>query len=265
MINDFFLNKSHFEDWVDTISKYSSFVTSYEKIKKLFLSRDQYILYRLFHLAIFICNRCKNQKKSNLIIYVKNKSEKSLCNNCYDHFVFIIFIKKMNKKSKYNNIELITIINFSSKAYTFTHIIDIENRKKSIYDIDFDVVNAIFCVDEIFVIRHKSNDRAIAINDDKNIRLAFFDNIKTISNYYWKCEEKNKWIEFKHERRYLSHDDNENYRVEMKHYKFYEYFCAKKHSKKKYYFLILHDWVFRKMIVEKNDQKLIEINDENAL
>lgn len=164
-----FLNKSHFEDLIDTISKYSSPVASFEKIKKLFSPRGQYNLYRFVHLAAFICSRCKNQKKSSLIIYVKNKSEKPLCNDCYDRFVSTISVKKIDGKSKYSNVESVTITSFSSKIYIFTHTFETEDWKKNTYDIDFDVVDAVFCADETFVIRHKNNDRAVAVNDDENV------------------------------------------------------------------------------------------------
>lgn len=171
----------------------------------------------------------------------------------------------MNGKSKYSNAGSVTITSLSSKAYTSTHTVEIEDWEKSIYDIHFGVVDAAPCVGETFVIRYRDNGRAVAVNDDGDVRLTFFDNIGTSSSCYWKCEEKDGWFGFKHEGRYLGHDGNEAYHAEVKRHRSYEYSCAKKHPEGGYYLMTLHGWVFRKMAVEKDGQELVEVTDEGAL
>lgn len=94
MVSVLFLNKPHLEDSTDTISKYSSPVASFGKVKKLFPPRGQYNLYRLVHLAAFTCSRCKDQKKSSLVAYVKDKPEEPLCNGCYGRLVSTLPVKE---------------------------------------------------------------------------------------------------------------------------------------------------------------------------
>ena len=160
-------------------------MTSFEKIQKIFPFRGQYTLYRLVQPATFICSRCKDQKKSKLVAYDKNKSEESLCNDCYDYLVSAISIKETDGISIYSNARSATITSLSSKIYTSTRTLDTDDWKRSIYNINFDdVIDAAPCAGETFVIRHKNSDRAVAVNDDGDVRLAFLDNVETSSSCY---------------------------------------------------------------------------------
>lgn len=237
-------------------------MTSFGKIQKTFPSRGQYTFYRLVKPATFICSRCEDQKKSNLVAYDKDKSEEPLCSDCYNH---AILFKEMDGKSNYSNATSATMKSHSPKIYTPTHTADPDDWERSVCDTNIGVVDAAPCAGETFAIRHKGTGRAIAVNDDGDVRLALFDNAGTSSSCHWKCVEKDGWFGFKHEGRYLGRDGNGGFQAEVKHHKAHEYFCAKKHPVEGYYFMTLHGWAFHKMAVGKDGRKLIEVTDEGAL
>lgn len=172
----------------------------------------------------------------------------------------------MDGKSKNSNAGSVTIASLSPKVYTPTHTVNTEDWEKSTYDADFGVIDAAPYAGETFVIRHRDSGRAVTVNDDGDVRLAFLDNIGTSSSCYWKCDEKDGQFGFKHEGRYLGHDGNGGYHAEVKHHRSDEYFCAKKHPEGGYYLMTLHGWVFRKMAVGKDGQKMVEVTtNEGAL
>lgn len=70
-------------------------MTSLNEIEKIFSSRRSLYLHRFVKLANFICNRCNLEKTSKLVVYVKNKENESLCNDCYNNLLFIS--KKQNE------------------------------------------------------------------------------------------------------------------------------------------------------------------------
>ena len=241
-------------------------MTSFGKIQKIFPFRGQYTLYRLVQPANFICSRCKDQKKSKLVAYDKDKSEEPLCNGCYGYLVSAIPIKETDGTSLYSNARSATMTSLSSKIYTPTHTLDTDDWERSIYNTNFDdVIDAAPWAGETFVIRHKDSGQAVAVNDDGDVRLAFLDKGGTSSSCYWKCVEKDGWFGFKHEGRYLGHDGKGSFHAEMKHHMSYEYFCTKKHPEGGYYLMTLHGWVFHKMAVGEDGRKLNEVTDEGAL
>jgi predicted phage-related endonuclease len=100
----------------------------------------------------------------------------------------------------------ITMTSPSTKDDTPTHSIVTDDFERDIYGAGPGVIEAVHWGGETFVIRHRESGRAIAVNEDGDVRLTFFDNVATSQNCHWKCVEKNGWFGFKHEGRYLGHD-----------------------------------------------------------
>ena len=158
-----------------------------------------------------------------------------------------------------------TTMTSPSNDETPTYTIVTDDFEGDIYGADPSLIEAVPWGGEKFVIRQRQSGRAIAVNEDGNVRLTFFDNIATSQSCHWKCVEKDGWFGFKHEGRYLGHDGSRRFRSEVKHLKDYEYFCARKHPEGGYQLMTLHGWVFRNMAVGEDGEELVETKSEGDL
>ncbi|KAI4142211.1 MAG: hypothetical protein LQ340_007411, partial [Diploschistes diacapsis] len=168
----------------------------------------------------------------------------------------------MDDKVDWNDATSTTMTNPLKEEHTPTHTVATDDLEGDINDTDLSGVEAVPWAGDTFVIRHRDSGRAIAVNEDGDIQLMFFHEVGTSQSCHWKCMEKDGWFGFKHEGRYLGHDNNWGFHAEVKHHKGHEYFCARKHPDGGYQLMTVHGWMLRKMDIGQDGQKLVETTNK---
>lgn len=174
-------------------------------------------------------------------------------------------VEDMDSKLEQNDATSTTTTSPSTEDPTPTETVVSDDFEGDIYGADPGVGEAVPWVGETFVIRDRESGKAIAVNDDGDVRLSFFIFVATHQSCHWKCVEKDGWFGFKHEGRYLGHNGRGGFHAEVKHHRAYEYFSARKHPKGGYQLMTLHGWVFRNMAIGKDGEELVETTNEGAL
>ena len=174
-------------------------------------------------------------------------------------------VGEMDCKVDQNDATSTITTSLSTKDITPTHTVVTDDFERNIHGAHPSVLEAAPWGGETFVIRHRDSGQAIAVNEDGDVRLTLFEHVGTCQSCHWKCVEKDGWLGFKHEGRYLGHDAKRGFHSEYKHHKGHESFCTRKHPEGGYYLMTLHGWVFRNMAVGEDGQKLVETSDEGAL
>ena len=174
-------------------------------------------------------------------------------------------VEEMDGKIDWNDAASITTTGYSTEKNTPTRTVVTEDFEEDTYGAKPGGDEAVPWANEKFVIRHRESGQAIAVNDDGDVQLTFLDNVDMRESCHWKCVEKDGWFGFKHEGRYLGHDNSGNFIAEAKRHRAYEYFCTRKHPDGGYQLMVLHGWVFHSMGVKEDGQKLVETEDGGAL